>query len=631
MLSSSAAGLSGPESFGFRKVCTLTAGGASADIGLRKPDQALSDDSGSANAGVPKISDGLIFDTERNVIFSLDDIANKTDVSYEKGFIPADFKLLSAAPNGDKKIFFLFERDGGSYICIGEIKRSGKSVEIKTADMKKVTGPKYSKFVDAGDEHVVLLSSSGALLTKFKIEIDGREIKKCEIENKTSIDYCGAAAADTAGGKQYFTLRANAGAVNTVMTYNNNLDFALARMVLNGETGGVRLEAALPEKTLLACFMEPGPDGRVVKSYMLFDSFGAVYDAFKINACPFMDQISFNGDMIIVADHGAPDDKGIEKLTIYSMKTADFLSGVFGRKQAVLPSGKIKNASIKNNNVNFGKIAGPFGVAVSRDGRVLLAQPLELTFDGAGIDAGSAGRVLDFISESKGIFELFTGRDGKFHIYSNVANAIVIFNIGENKKIENFEKIKLDNLKETFEIALSSPDVDKSGEIFISDFNNFSTYKFMPDGKKFEKIINLAGLSHGYFGETFFVSEGRTASHKVLLEYDNHGNFMRELGDVELSNANMRSGGAVCLGKDLKNRVVFIYFVKNSLRIVAYDYKSGKIVKNAVAKFDFTGIESAGRGFHLTDEGVIIITAAVYDKNNRDRHLEIYSIDISSL
>lgn len=589
---------------GFKKTHEFTAGTAEvADVALPAPPDAASAESNPELSGGPKFSpDGSILDPVRKKITFLDNFsvprpAKKREAALDApaGFEPTAF--YASGPGAEKKVALLFGAADGTYAYAGKLGPGAAALKITRADMLFVDKTLFTRIVYFDGETVVMVSSNGMFLAGARLTAGTAGGKTASDFKKIEGGMFGAAVCNGV----VRNLAANGGAVNTLLSFGTDLSFKGGRMLYNGETGSVALVSALPDGGLIEGYCEM--DGGVsFRRYLYVEPSGNAVDAFSLPAADF-DQLLFDGEKILAL---APDVKNPGRVAVYSCFAAEFMDKA---PKAARDARELPGRSVEK--IFEVRLGYPGGSVVCFDPETSNL----LAFDGASFHRNGkkfAGPVpadfAGFVSASKGDLEqYYSAATGEFYFYDLKNRRVYAFRHGP-AAIEKTADFTVPAVEKTPGALLSGLVADASGEVYLTDFSGFATYKFTRGGKPAGTFPNVAATAAGGFGELFMVSEGRSKSHKVLLEYDNYGNFMRLLGEVERPGESARAGAAYCLGKDGANRVYMLYFAGGLARVALFDYEKG--VKTGEFSFDPAVLSVPGassRDVRISKSGAIKI------------------------
>jgi len=597
--------------------------GPSGDAGLIASGEEDFSDSWLLSVKRPFIlPEGVIVDTAGGKI-SFFKGGDTAELKIMDGLVPIDAKITAISP--EKSEFLMLLSDGKQeYLHIAKYPFKGKKVVAGADNSCKITGERCSKIIGSEGTGRFLLSLSAMKVIKFEADPGtGSAVKRSE----ANIDGYGAVMSVDFGGRLLMNaLKANAGALNTLITYDSDLKMVSSRQVLTGETGGVMLEAALSGEILVASVSAFGKDGVLRKKYLSIDGLGRVCELFELAAFEYHDQaMVYDGDLFALE---AVRPKKLSETTgeIECVMTLHQISRETIEKHIDAYFSKEGDPALKE--VSAFEIKAPaasvIGAAVCPDGKSAAVVTKGGLFCGDALAGGKMGEVSKaFLKKIKGAEEVVFGRDGRLYISRYDENEVIALDL-DGSSVRSMSGIKI--AKTPSGVRVSDMTAGASSEIFFSDPFTFSTVKYSKKGVFEGKLKNLSFVSHGGYAQLFMVSEGADASHKILLEYDDEGNFMRELGDIRKADGG-RVGGAFCPGRDKKGRVFLMGFAEGSLIVKAYDYKTGEKIKESAVKFGGVSGIMISRGYAVSDDGCIVF-ATLEAPSSGVSKVRVYSVDI---
>ena len=570
-------------------------------------------------------------------------------LSFIEGQAAAPFKLLDGlvlndarcfeASAGVQKIALLLSDGKNDYIHFLKYDNifgakngaAPKSVVVGADNSCRISSAAYSRIIGAAGDKVYLLASSETRADKYRADAltgASNKLASAELDGYGAVLAASSASAGEAEGR-VMALKASFGAVNTLISFGEDLDLLNSSLILSGETRAVFIEATLPEGLIVASASGYGPDGVLHRQFYSLDSFGRVCELAALERFDYHRQaMSDKKNLYLLEARGAKKDgqsgSVAAMLKLHSIsreKILNFVDGYFSRTGSVT----VNNWQSFSMDVSAGAVHAA-AVCPEGVGAYIFAEngvyynntllPLKLSPPNKGGRAPASSRA---------VFEATFGGDGKLYARREGENTVMRIStvpggIAESETIE---------LKEIPDGAkMSGLSACRSSEIFFNNPVSFSMVKFSREGLFSREIPDAAFAVHGGFAQLFKAADGAAgdAPRKELLEYDDGGNFIRRITDFTIPGG-LPSGGAFCAGVDKKWRVFFMCFVPGSLFVRACDYRTGAVVKEASVKFSGVEGRMITQGYRVTDEGLIVFATAADGPDGRAK-VTIHSIDI---
>lgn len=564
-------------------------------------------------------------------------------ISFFDGAAAVPFKLLDGLVLNDarcfdggagvQKIALLLSDGKNDYIhflkfdnlFVAKTGAAPKSVVIGADNSCRISAAAYSRIIGAAGDKVYLLASSETRADKYRADpLTGASEKLASAE----LDGYGAVLAPASAGAgregRILSPKASFGAVNTLISFGENLDLLNSSLILSGDTRAVFIETVLPDGLIVASASGYGADGVLRRQFYSLDSFGRVCELAELERFDYHRQAMSDGKNLYLLEargskKDAPSGSVAAALKLHSIsreKILKFVDGYFSRTGPVTVNNwQSFSLDVPARSVHAAAVC-PEGVGAyifTENGVYYNNTLLPLKLPGPAASSG-------------GVFEASFGGDGKLYARREGENAVMRISTVPGGIAES-ETIGLKGFPAG--VKMSGLSACRSSEIYFNNPVSFSMIKFLGDGLFAREIPDAAFAVHGGYAQLFKACDGAAgggAPAKELLEYDDGGNFIRRITCFAVPGGRP-CGGAFCAGVDKKWRVFFMSFVPGSLFVRACDYRTGAVVKEASVKF--SGVE--GRmitpNYRVTGEGLIVFATAVDGPDGRAK-VTVHWIDI---
>ncbi len=234
---------------------------------------------------------------------------------------------------------------------------------------------------------------------------------------------------------------------------------------------------------------------------------------------PFTITVIAIGDKPVTTIQGLNDPTGITVCANGDIVVAEYGGNcvtIFNNKQGV------KNRSI-NRAPLIGQFNGPFGIAISNDGHILVTdyhRLQKITTDGVFVKSIGGSKI------GGGLLEFNWPRGIAVHPTTGVVfvadlgnNRIQVFNGAD---LSYSHTIRHDNIRMPLDLA-----VDSEGYLYTTDTFTHSVCKFTKTGQYVQMIAKLKNSSLALYNEHIYITD--TSNHRVLI-YDSNGKQLHSFG-----------------------------------------------------------------------------------------------------
>ena len=549
------------------------------------------------------------------------------------GLVLNDARYYKTA-GGSGKVILLLSDGNNDYIHIlkyvnikSAIKNAGSKTLVAGADNScKLSSAAYSKVIGADSDKAYLLSSSQDRVDKYRADALSGAAKKLA---STELDGYGAIFTNFFGGAGRITaLKAFGGAVNTLISYGENLELLNSSLILSGDTRAVFIETAMPDGLLIVSASRYDSGGTLRRQFYSLDSFGRICPLAELERFDYHQQALVDDDnlYLLEAKGAKKDEKSGNvaaelKLHCISREKIEKLIDSYYSQAASVPINKWQSFSMP---ASAGQI---HSAAVCPDGVgafIFTNTGLYYNNNKLPVELPPPDKSGQTPESSPGLWEAIFGADGMLYARREGESKVIKFNAVEGG-IAGMETIELKGFPAN--AKMSSLSVCKSSEIYLNNPDSFSMLKFEQDGLFAGEIPETAFAVAGGFAQFFKAADSAgEAPAKQLVQYDNCGNFVRLVTGFDPLGG-LPCGGTFCPGVDKKWRVFLMCFVPGSLLVRACDYRTGAVIKEAAVKFSGVAGRMITPNYKLSAEGVIVFAAADKGIDGRTK-ITIYSIDI---
>lgn len=551
------------------------------------------------------------------------------------GLFIKDARFLEPNGGGAAKIALLLSDGKNDYIhflkydnVISAIKNTGSKTFVAGVDNScKISPAAYSKITGAFGDKFYLMASSQTRLDKYRVDaLSGASEKLASAE----LDGYGAIPTNSpGGGRRVMALKASGGAVNTLISFGEDLDLLNSSLILSGDTRAVFIEAALPEGLLVASASRYDSGGILRRQFYSLDSFGRVCELSELERFDYHRQALADGNNLYLLEAGGvkkDSQSGIvaAKLKLHGIgreTVENYIDGYYSQTGSV-PVNKWQSFSMNiPADMLHSAAVCPDGVgAFIFSGEGVYYNNNKLT-----VKLPSSDKTGQAAASPRGIYEAVFGGDGMLYARREGESKVIKFKTIRGG-ISDMETIELKGFSAA--ARLSGLSACRSSEIYLNDADSFSMIKFGRDGLFAGEIPDAAFAVHGGFAQLFKAADNGVKEEPVkeLLEYDNCGNLLRRI-TCFAPPGGMPCGGTFCAGVDKKWRVFLMSFVPGSLLVRSCDYRTGVVIKEASVRFSGVTGRMITSNYRVTSDGVIVFAAAADGPDGKAK-VTIYSIDI---